>query len=435
MNGTVVKPKHLRGTKILERYVFWGLLFLCFMFGFFRFSFFSIILFILCLVGSKLFVKHVFPKIPFLSSLYWKCIYLSNVAYVFETNNLVERENYSVTSLVGKEKVKKERVIFFPSAFLCINDEYILVEIRLDGSKYQKKYMDLDDNFSQLFVLPLSEKIVKNGRVTYIFKRQADRQYIINEGDEGFVFKETKGIPLNTGIIWDYTKCPHAIVAGQTGKGKTYFLFYLIRNILAIGGLVKIIDAKMSDLAFLDKYFGDDVVSSRGKIMKLLRETKDLMNERFDMMRVDERFKVGENYAYYGFKPIFLVFDEFVAFAGTLDSKEKKEMNGYLLELILKGRQAGVFVILATQRPDAEFLSGNIRDQLGLRVAFGGMSKDGYGMVFGNEFRDLMPRGQAEGYIYLDGENTVPNEFDAPYLNEGYDFIRDIERLIGYSTV
>lgn len=39
------------------------------------------------------------------------------------------------------------------------------------------------------------------------------------------------------------------------------------------------------------------------------------------------------------------------------------------------------------------------------------------------------------GYIYLDGENTVPNEFDAPYLNEGYDFIRDIERLIGYSTV
>ena len=169
---------------------------------------------------------------------------------------------------------------------------------------------------------------------------------------------------------------------------------------LALGGTIKIIDAKMSDLAYLDKYFGKDVVSSKGHIMRLLRETTEKMNERFKEMKSSSKFKVGQNYVYYGMNPIFLVFDEFVAFAGTLDTKEKKEMNGYLLELILKGRQAGVFVILATQRPDAEFLSGNIRDQLGLRVALGGMSTDGYGMVFGNSSRDLIPRGK-EKVIFI----------------------------------
>lgn len=424
-----VSEKHSKGDWLLLKYIFVSLLLLFLFTGTLSFSFNGFLLILFSFVLAIVLNLFILPRVSVLKPLYYKLSIKEKIANVFLTNNLF------ISEVVRKDGKKKESIIYFPICYFEDRGDSFVVSIRLDGSKYQDKFLDLEDKFSYLFVLPLTNKKVEKGYVVYEFSKQRDRGYVVDSSIEGGKFNFEKGIPLSSGLNWDFNKYPHGIVAGQTGKGKTYFLFYLIRNMLALGGTIKIIDAKMSDLAYLDKYFGKDVVSSKGHIMRLLRETTEKMNERFKEMKSSSKFKVGQNYVYYGMNPIFLVFDEFVAFAGTLDTKEKKEMNGYLLELILKGRQAGVFVILATQRPDAEFLSGNIRDQLGLRVALGGMSTDGYGMVFGNSSRDLIPRGQGEGYIYLDGQMTVPREFDAPYLEKDYDFIRDIERLINYSAV
>ena len=57
-------------------------------------------------------------------------------------------------------------------------------------------------------------------------------------------------------------------------------------------------------------------------------------------------------------------------------------MNDYLINIIMKGRQAGIYVLTA-QRPDADVIKGNVRDQLGLRVSLGNLSNDGYRMTFG----------------------------------------------------
>ena len=52
--------------------------------------------------------------------------------------------------------------------------------------------------------------------------------------------------------------------------------------------------------------------------------------------------------------------------------------------IIMKGRQAGYFIILACQRPDAKYLGDGVRDQFGFRVALGSMSASGYTMMFGS---------------------------------------------------
>ena len=49
------------------------------------------------------------------------------------------------------------------------------------------------------------------------------------------------------------------------------------------------------------------------------------------------------------------------------------------------GRQAGYFLIVACQRPDAKYFSDGIRDNFNFRVGLGRISELGYGMLFGSD--------------------------------------------------
>jgi len=82
------------------------------------------------------------------------------------------------------------------------------------------------------------------------------------------------------------------------------------------------------------------------------------------------------------------------------------------------------------QRPDVDFLPGALRDQLGLRVALGSMSNDGYRMVFGSgNVKDLILTDKTAGF-YMDMKMDRPKEFYTPYLD--IDFIQELEKLINY---
>ena len=74
-----------------------------------------------------------------------------------------------------------------------------------------------------------------------------------------------------------------------------------------------------------------------------------------DMKRM-ENYKTGENYAYLGLSAV-LVFDEYVASGGNaLTNREREDVLNKLRQIVMLGRQAGFFLILACQRPDAKYL-------------------------------------------------------------------------------
>ena len=56
--------------------------------------------------------------------------------------------------------------------------------------------------------------------------------------------------------------------------------------------------------------------------------------------------------------------------------------------LVLKGRQAGMYIILAMQRPDAEYFPSGVRDNLTFRISVGRLSPIGYLMTFGEDFKN-----------------------------------------------
>ena len=80
------------------------------------------------------------------------------------------------------------------------------------------------------------------------------------------------------------------------------------------------------------------------------------------------------------------------------------------------GRQAGFFLILACQRPDAKYLGDGIRDQFNFRVALGRMSEMGYGMMFGETTKDFFLK-QIKGRGYVDVGTSVISEFYTPLVD------------------
>ncbi|WP_336046934.1 cell division protein FtsK [Solibacillus ferritrahens] len=220
------------------------------------------------------------------------------------------------------------------------------------------------------------------------------------------------------------TKQVGVIIQAPTGQGKTRFLSYLILSAAKLGADIYFIDGKRADLfslrfAFPENERDEHVASTPSQTCRLLRHLSEIMNSRYEEYFSTESSTTGENYSFYKLRPIFIFFDEVIATMAE-DKKIGKEIESYLIQIMLKGRQAGIFAILSSQRFSAEVLSTTIRENAGMRVALGRMSKDSYRMVFG-DFYDELPaaeKGIGKGYIYLDGLGwSTPRAFQTPILD------------------
>ena len=68
-------------------------------------------------------------------------------------------------------------------------------------------------------------------------------------------------------------------------------------------------------------------------------------------------------------------------FFEMLGTKESVGLLSQLKKIVMLGRQAGYFLIVACQRPDAKYFSDGIRDNFNFRVGLGRISELGYGML------------------------------------------------------
>lgn len=111
-----------------------------------------------------------------------------------------------------------------------------------------------------------------------------------------------------------------------------------------------------------------------------------------------------------------------------LSAKENMAVMNKLKQIVMLGRQAGFFIILACQRPDAKYLQDGIRDQFNFRVALGRMSELGYSMMFGDVDKDFFLK-QIRGRGYVDVGTNVISEFYTPLVPKGHDFLATIGAL------
>ena len=334
--------------------------------------------------------------------------------------------------LVKKIKREKRTVekIELPQVYLKQSRYKIEVSFILEGNKFQDRFLNLGSTLEVMFNGDFRNKTFDKRFIKY--------DIAINRIDSRISIKEVevKGskLQLMKDVTWDFIEEPHLLIGGGTGGGKTVVLMTIIYALTKIG-FIDICDPKNSDLAGLKKIpvFHKRVYTSKEDIIKCFKENVEFMEKRYKLMSTSPKFQAGKNFKHYDMKPKFILVDEWAALMAKIDRdySQQAELMEYLSQLVLEGRQAGVFVIFAMQRPDGEFIKTALRDNFMKRLSVGHLESTGYDMMFGDanktkEFKKLDKingiRIKGRGYIANNGD--LAGEFFSPYvpLDQGFSF-------------
>ncbi len=270
-------------------------------------------------------------------------------------------------------------------------------------------------------------------------------------------FQESKAaLPMVLGctvsndvFVADLAKMPHLLVAGATGQGKSVGLNTIITSLLYKKGpselkfiLVDPKKVEFSLYADLEKYFfakvpGEEkcIVTDKDKVVLTLNSVVQEMENRYQVLEeVKERNVIDYNRKwrqglrnekdssgnYYRYMPyIVVIIDEFA----DLIMEAGKEIETPIIRVAQKGRAAGLHMIIATQRPSANVVTGLIRSNFPARMAFR--------VAQGLDSRIILDRQGAQQLIgrgdMLFSANSEITRLQCPFVDTP-----DVENLCGF---
>ena len=341
---------------------------------------------------------------------------------------LIENNLYLIKNIKRDNKTIEKMIL--PQVYLKQSRYKIEVRFILEGNKFQDRFLNLGSTLEVMFNGDFRNKTFDKRFITYdIAINRIDSRITINE-------VEVKGskLQLMTDVTWDYIEEPHLLIGGGTGGGKTVVLMTIIYALAKIG-FVDICDPKNSDLAGLKKIpvFHGRVYTSKEDIIQCFKENVAFMEKRYELMSNSPKFQAGKNFTHYDMTPKFILVDEWAALMAKIDRDYslQSELMEYLSQLVLEGRQAGVFIIFAMQRPDGEFIKTALRDNFMKRLSVGHLEATGYDMMFGDanktkEFKKLdeINGVKVKGRGYIANNGDLAGEFFSPYvpLDQGFSF-------------
>lgn len=205
-----------------------------------------------------------------------------------------------------------------------------------------------------------------------------------------FLGKDVRGKPL----VVDLTKMPHLLIAGRTGTGKSVCLNTLILSLLMSRSPEQVklllIDPKMVELSPYMRvpHLMHPVITDMKKAEAVLGWAVDKMEERYDLLarvgvrHLDAYNKLGKEkvLARLGIDPaseeaaaipehmpyIVIIADEMADMIMT----SGKEVETHIIRLAQKSRAVGIHLVLATQKPTVDVITGLIKSNLPARIAF-----------------------------------------------------------------
>lgn len=305
-----------------------------------------------------------------------------------------------------------------------IEGNNVIMNFFADGNHFSDNIQHLETQIQSAVNRDVFNKKIYPDCTAYYFHIYPERRLTVTKS----LMYQGDSIFLTPNISIDFNKTPHALIAGVTGSGKSYLTAYILSWMYCHGAHISICDPKNSELATMGQMINSiDVAMTKGQIARLLKDAVTEMedrNQKMTQMRNEDNF--SDTYHDYGFKPMLIVIDEVAALRASMDSKEDKDFISLLKQLVLKGRSAGVFILLATQQPNAQSsIPTDIRDQMSVRIALGTMSPEGYRMTLGPQDCDYKTCGSGEGYVYMATQDYgSPQYFKTPRITNLYDLVK-----------
>lgn len=222
------------------------------------------------------------------------------------------------------------------------------------------------------------------------------------------------GIGTNGEVVWEISKAPHALVTGSTGAGKSVLQRNLIFHCIQHPDKWRFlgIDVKMVELTPYRKYepvvMGVAVDVEEG--VEIIRYANEEMQNRYKMMTE----KGVNNFRDLADPPhaLMIMIDESYAFLATTGNKTdegkakdalKGEASAAIGDIARLGRAAGVHLVMATQRPDATVIYGELKQNLSARIAAGRADTIASQMTLDNDQATRLPPIKGRGYFQQHG--------------------------------
>lgn len=181
-------------------------------------------------------------------------------------------------------------------------------------------------------------------------------------------------------LIEDLAEFPHLLVAGATNSGKSVFLRSLIISLMKLYPphqlYFLIVDPKRTDFTLFDGLpylLGERVVTDNAQARDMLMSlVLSEMPRRQDIM-AGRSMKIkdfNQRFPDEALPPIIAVIDEYAQLLSIMGRKERADFERDLMSLAQVARSTGIHLILATQRPSADVVTGIIKANLPTSAAF-----------------------------------------------------------------
>lgn len=250
------------------------------------------------------------------------------------------------------------------------------------------------------------------------------------KGPLGFVIgKDIAGVP----IVGDLAKMPHLLVAGQTGSGKSVMINDILTSLLYRNSpsdlKLILVDPKQVELTPYNDipHLLTPVINEPEKCVSALKWAVAEMERRLKTMAEVGRRNIGE---YNNLKKeegmpyIVIVIDELA----DLMMVAARDVESLVVRLAQKARAAGIHLVLATQRPSVDVITGLIKANVPARIAFTTASQvDSRTIIDQMGAEKLLGRGDM---LLLTADMPKPKRVQAAFIEDDEtvkvaDFIRE----------
>ncbi len=176
-------------------------------------------------------------------------------------------------------------------------------------------------------------------------------------------------------------RLPHVLVAGGTGSGKTIFLYSVMLSLVTAHTEktleLVVIDPKQTDFTIfggLPHLRDGEIITDATRGVETVKAIADHdMPQRSELLqkakcRDIKAYNLGNPQKI--LRPLVVVIDEYADLVSVLAKKEREDFERVISRITARGRNIGIHLILATQRPTADVVTGNIKANMACRISF-----------------------------------------------------------------
>ena len=260
------------------------------------------------------------------------------------------------------------------------------------------------------------------------------KEVFVNDKDNSplsvAIGKDVSGEAMFTRI----DKTPHLLIAGSTGSGKSVCVNTIITSILLKNKPDKVklimIDPKMVELSIYDgiPHLLTSVVTDPLKAADVLHKVVLEMESRYRefartrVRNIEGYNKIAEKDPDYKELPYIVVIIDELADLMMVSSKEVEES---IARIAQKARAAGIHMIIATQRPSVDVITGVIKTNIPSRIAFAVSSSiDSRTILDKSGAETLLGKGDM---LYLSADSSKPVRIQGAFLSDD-----EVEKVVDF---